>query len=106
MCTKYKSCKNCIVNKRAEVSENDTSSNGDVKMLHGFFRNQNCSDIQFFHTEQLINIHMSISYFLIISKEFIQSGSPWICYNNLLKVTETSSSDNNWSTSNKNKLKK
>ena len=36
-----------IVNGRGEVSENDTSSNGDVKMLYGFFRNQNCSDIQF-----------------------------------------------------------
>ena len=32
----YKSCNNCIVNRRAEVSENDTSSNGDVKMLYGF----------------------------------------------------------------------
>ena len=29
------------------ISENNTSSNGDVKMLYGFFRNQNCSDIQF-----------------------------------------------------------
>ena len=38
---------NCIVNRRGEVSENDTSSNGDVKMLYVFFRNQNCSDIQF-----------------------------------------------------------
>ena len=28
-----------IVNGRGEVSENDTSSNGDVKMLYGFFRN-------------------------------------------------------------------
>ena len=46
---KYKSCDNdyCIVNRKGEVSENDTSSNGDVKMLYGFFRNQNCSDIQF-----------------------------------------------------------
>ena len=36
-----------IVNRRGEASENDTSSNGDVKMLYGLFRNQNCSDIQF-----------------------------------------------------------
>ena len=36
-------CDNCIVNRRAGVSENDTSSNGDVK-IYAFFRNQNCSD--------------------------------------------------------------
>ena len=36
-----------IVNRRGEVFENDTSSNGDVKMLYGFFRNQNCRDMQF-----------------------------------------------------------
>ena len=49
---------------------------------------------------------MFISYFLIISKEFTQSGSPWICYKNLLKVPETSSSDNNWSTSKRTKRNK
>ena len=59
-----------------------------------------------FQTEQLINIHIFISYFLIISKEFLQSGSPGICYNNLLKVPETSSSDNNWSTSKRTKRNK
>ena len=42
-----------------------------------------------FKTEQLIYIHMFISYFLIIGKEVLQSGSPWICYKNLLKVHET-----------------
>ena len=26
-----------MVNRRGEVSEKDTSSNGDVKMLYGFF---------------------------------------------------------------------
>ena len=36
-----------MVNRRGEVSEKDTSSNGDIKMLYGFFRNQNCSDTQF-----------------------------------------------------------
>ena len=49
---------------------------------------------------------MFISYFLIISKEFIQSGLPWICYKNLLKVPETSSSDNNWSSSKRTKRNK
>ena len=34
---------------------------------------------------------------------FLQSGSPWIRYKNLLKVPETSSSDKNWSTSHKKK---
>ena len=107
LCTKYKSCNNCIVNKRGEVSENDTSLNGGVKMLYGFFRNQNYSDRHtIFKTEQLINVHMFISYFLIISKEFIQSGSPWICYKKLLKVPKTSSSDNNWSTSKRTKRNK
>ena len=47
-----------------------------------FFRNQNCCIKQtIFKTEQLINIDMFISYLLIISKEFIQSGSSWIHYN-------------------------
>ena len=27
-----------MVNRRGEVSEKDTSSNGDVKMLYGFFQ--------------------------------------------------------------------
>ena len=36
LCTKYKSCNNYIINRIAEVSENDTSSNGDVKMLYVF----------------------------------------------------------------------
>ena len=49
---------------------------------------------------------MLISNFLIISKEFIQSGSPRIFYKNLLKVPEASSSDSNWSTSKRTKRKK
>ena len=62
MCTKYTSCNNCVVNRRAEVSENDTSSNGDVKMLNVFFRNQNCSEHTIFKTERLIHSHV---YFLL-----------------------------------------
>ena len=47
MIVTHESCNNCIVKRRGEVSENDTTSNGDVEMLYGFFRNQNCRDKQF-----------------------------------------------------------
>ena len=60
-------------------------------------------NIQFLKLNNFINIDMFISYFLIISKKFIQSGSPWLRYKNLSKVPEISSSDNNWSTSHKKK---
>ena len=44
-------------------------------MLYGFLEMKTVVTYNF-KTEQLINIHMFISYFLIISKEFTQSGSP------------------------------
>jgi len=91
-------CDNCIVNRRAGVSENDTSSNGDVKICFFFFIKTVVTlmpyssilvEIKFtitntiyyyyyyhYHYYYYIQFHMFISYFLIISKEFIQSGSP------------------------------
>ena len=50
---------------------------GMLKCYMLFFRNQNCSiKHTTFKSEQLINIDMFISYFLSISKKFIQSRSP------------------------------
>ena len=40
-------CNNCVVNRTAEVSENDTSSNGDVKMLNVFLEIKTVVNIQF-----------------------------------------------------------
>ena len=54
----------CIVNRRGEVSKNDNSSNGDVKMLYGFFRNQNCCDIQFLiKNNKHSHVYFLLSYY-------------------------------------------